>query len=98
MASYSYTYICKHTIIDHNRITCGAVMIGVTDRPGHDLRYAIDPTKLETELGWKPKYTFETGIKQTIQWYLDNKEWWQNIISGEYANYFDKMYGKELAE
>lgn len=70
----------------------------VTDRPGHDLRYAIDPTKLETELGWKPKYTFETGIKQTIQWYLDNKEWWQNIISGEYANYFDKMYGKELAE
>ena len=61
-------------------------------------RYAIDPTKLETELGWKPKYTFETGIKQTIQWYLDNKEWWQNIISGEYANYFDKMYGKELAE
>ena len=70
----------------------------VTDRPGHDLRYAIDPTKLETELGWKPKYTFETGIKQTIQWYLDNKEWWQNIISGEYANYFDKMYGKDLAE
>ena len=70
----------------------------VKDRPGHDRRYAIDPTKIETELGWKPKYTFETGIKQTIQWYLDNKEWWQNIISGEYANYFDKMYGKELAE
>ena len=70
----------------------------VTDRPGHDLRYAIDPTKLETELGWKPKYTFETGIKQTIQWYLDNKEWWQKIISGESANYFDKMYGQELAE
>ena len=70
----------------------------VTDRPGHDLRYAIDPTKLETELGWKPKYTFETGIKQTIQWYLDNKEWWQNIISVEYANYFDKLFGKELAE
>lgn len=68
----------------------------VTDRPGHDLRYAIDPTKLETELGWKPKYTFETGIRQTIQWYLDNREWWENIISGEYAGYFDKMYGKDL--
>ena len=65
----------------------------VTDRPGHDLRYAIDPTKLETELGWKPKYTFETGIKQTIQWYLDNKEWWETIISGEYQNYYEKMYG-----
>ncbi len=68
----------------------------VTDRPGHDLRYAIDPTKLETELGWKPNYTFETGIRQTIQWYLDNREWWENIISGEYAGYFDKMYGKDL--
>ena len=70
----------------------------VTDRPGHDLRYAIDPTKLESELGWKPKYTFETGIRQTIQWYLDNREWWENIISGEYASYFDKMYGKDLTK
>ena len=64
----------------------------VSDRKGHDMRYAIDPTKLETELGWKPKYTFDTGIPMTIQWYLDNKEWWENIISGEYQNYFDKMY------
>ena len=64
----------------------------VTDRKGHDRRYAIDPTKLETELGWKPKYTFDTGIPMTIQWYLDNKEWWENIISGEYQNYFEKMY------
>lgn len=64
----------------------------VEDRKGHDLRYAIDPTKLETELGWKPKYNFDTGIQQTIQWYLDNKEWWQNILSGEYKNYFQKMY------
>lgn len=68
----------------------------VTDRPGHDMRYAIDPAKLEGELGWKPKYTFDTGIQQTIQWYLEHKEWWQNIISGEYKNYFDKMYGKRL--
>ena len=65
----------------------------VTDRPGHDQRYAIDPTKLETELGWKPTYNFDTGIAQTIQWYLDNKEWWQNIISGEYQNYYTKQYG-----
>ena len=68
----------------------------VTDRPGHDMRYAIDPTKLETELGWEPKYNFDTGIAQTIEWYLNNKEWWQNILSGEYANYFDKMYGNRL--
>lgn len=65
----------------------------VTDRLGHDKRYAIDPTKLEN-LGWKPTYTFETGIAQTIQWYLDNKEWWEKIISGEYQNYFEKQYSK----
>ncbi|WP_099361278.1 dTDP-glucose 4,6-dehydratase [Fredinandcohnia onubensis] len=63
----------------------------VTDRLGHDKRYAIDPTKLE-KLGWKPTYTFETGIAQTIQWYLDNKEWWEQIISGEYKQYFEKQY------
>ncbi len=63
----------------------------VKDRLGHDKRYAIDPTKLE-QLGWKPTYTFETGIAQTIQWYLDNKEWWEQIISGEYQNYFEKQY------
>lgn len=68
----------------------------VEDRKGHDRRYAIDPTKLETELGWVPTYNFDTGIKQTIQWYLDNKEWWQHIISGEYQNYFAEMYGKRL--
>ena len=68
----------------------------VTDRPGHDLRYAIDPAKIERELGWKPVYTFDTGIRQTIQWYLENKEWWGNIISGEYANYFENMYGVVL--
>lgn len=68
----------------------------VTDRPGHDMRYAIDPTKLETELGWKPTYNFDTGIAQTIQWYLDNEDWWKNILSGEYANYFEDMYGERL--
>lgn len=68
----------------------------VKDRPGHDLRYAIDATKLHEELGWKPKYTFETGIEQTIKWYLDNQEWWQNIISGEYQEYFKSQYGDRL--
>ena len=68
----------------------------VKDRPGHDRRYAIDPTKIETELGWKPQYVFDTGMKQTIQWYLDNKEWWEHIINGEYTSYFEKMYGERL--
>ncbi|WP_148359267.1 dTDP-glucose 4,6-dehydratase [Peribacillus simplex] len=63
----------------------------VEDRLGHDKRYAIDPTKLE-QLGWRPTYNFETGIAQTIQWYLDNKQWWEQIISGEYQMYFDKQY------
>jgi dTDP-glucose 4,6-dehydratase len=65
----------------------------VKDRPGHDLRYAIDPTKISNELGWRPTTRFEEGIKRTIKWYLDNKEWWQEIISGEYKNYYEKMYG-----
>lgn len=68
----------------------------VTDRPGHDLRYAIDPSKIERELGWKPEHNFETGIHDTIEWYLNNKEWWQHILSGEYANYFEKMYGYRM--
>ncbi|MCG3084237.1 dTDP-glucose 4,6-dehydratase [Anoxybacillus sp. LAT_35] len=68
----------------------------VADRPGHDRRYAIDPTKIMTELGWKPQYTFEKGIAETIQWYIDNQEWWKNIKSGEYMNYYQKQYGDKL--
>lgn len=68
----------------------------VTDRPGHDMRYAIDPVKIHSELGWLPETKFEDGIKKTIDWYLENKAWWQNIISGEYQNYFDKMYSERL--
>lgn len=64
----------------------------VTDRPGHDMRYAIDPTKIHDELGWEPTTKFDDGIKQTIEWYLNNKSWWEKIISGEYQNYYDKMY------
>ena len=65
----------------------------VGDRKGHDMRYAIDPTKIHNELGWLPETKFEDGIKKTIQWYLDNREWWETIISGEYQNYYEKMYG-----
>ena len=68
----------------------------VTDRPGHDRRYAIDPTKIHKELGWLPETKFEDGIKQTVQWYLDNKPWWEHIINGEYQNYYKKMYGDRL--
>jgi dTDP-glucose 4,6-dehydratase len=66
----------------------------VTDRLGHDMRYAINPTKIKNELGWVPLIAFDEGIKKTIKWYLDNKSWWQNIISGEYQDYYEKMYGK----
>lgn len=66
----------------------------VTDRKGHDLRYAIDPTKMEQKLGWKPKYNFDTGITQTIKWYLDNQEWVKHIISGEYLRFMDSNYEK----
>ena len=64
----------------------------VTDRKGHDLRYAIDPTKIETELGWSPKYNFESGIKETIDWYVNHQEWMDDVTSGEYQKYYDKMY------
>lgn len=64
----------------------------VTDRAGHDRRYAIDPTKIHRELGWLPQTTFEDGIRRTIDWYLTHKEWWERIISGEYQNYYAKMY------
>ena len=64
----------------------------VTDRPGHDLRYAIDSTKLKTELGWEPSLQFEEGIEKTVRWYLDHQEWMDNITSGEYEKYYDDMY------
>lgn len=59
----------------------------VKDRPGHDVRYAIDASKIERELGWKPQETFETGLKKTVQWYLDNQAWWQAILDGRYRTY-----------
>ena len=64
----------------------------VTDRKGHDLRYAIDPTKIKNELGWEPDTMFDDGIVKTVNWYLENRDWWENIVSGEYQNYYEKMY------
>lgn len=78
--------ICKHLGKSEDLITY------VTDRKGHDLRYAIDPSKIIRDLGWCPETKFEDGIKKTIQWYLEHQEWWRDIISGEYQNYYKKMY------
>ncbi len=66
----------------------------VKDRPGHDLRYAIDASKIENELGWYPSVTFEQGLEKTIDWYLNNKEWLSNVISGEYQEYYNNQYNK----
>ncbi len=90
--------------IDIVKIICEALgkpeslITHVTDRKGHDMRYAIDPAKIHGELGWLPETMFKEGIQKTIQWYLDNKEWWERIISGEYQNYYDSMYGKRLQD
>lgn len=65
----------------------------VGDRKGHDLRYAIDPSKIHGELGWLPETKFDDGIRQTMDWYLNNEKWWKNIISGDYVKYYEKMYG-----
>ena len=90
--------------IDIVKIICKALdkpeslITHVTDRKGHDMRYAIDPAKIHAELGWLPETMFKDGIQKTIEWYLNNKEWWDRIISGEYQNYFDAMYGERLKE
>ena len=67
----------------------------VTDRKGHDQRYAIDPAKIHRDLGWLPETKFADGIKKTIKWYLDNQDWWKDIIAGDYQNYYEEMYGKK---
>ena len=64
----------------------------VKDRPGHDRRYAIDATKLEKELGWKPAETFESGIRKTVMWYLEHQDWVEHVLSGEYQNWLEKHY------
>lgn len=80
--------ICKELGKPESRI------IFVTGRKGHDMRYAIDPTKIHNELGWLPETKFEVGIKKTIKWYLEHRDWWEEIVSGEYQKYYEKMYGK----
>ena len=65
----------------------------MTDRKGHDLRYGIDAGKLRQELGWRPAVSFDEGLRQTIRWYLEHRSWWENIVSGEYRDYYEKMYG-----
>ena len=85
--------------IDIVRLICRALgkpeslITYVTDRKGHDMRYAIDPSKIHSELGWLPETRFEDGIERTIAWYLSNQDWWKTIISGEYQDYYAKMYG-----
>lgn len=85
--------------IDIVKIICKALdkpeslITHVGDRKGHDMRYAIDPEKIHKELGWLPETKFKDGIRKTIKWYLDNEDWWRPIISGEYKNYYNKMYG-----
>lgn len=69
----------------------------VADRKGHDRRYAIDPTKIRRELGWEPTTKFEDGIRETVEWYLANRKWWENIISGEYQDYYERRYGNPSA-
>ena len=71
----------------------GSLITYVKDRAGHDMRYAIDPSKARSELGWEPTTSFDEGIKQTIKWYLDNRSWWENIINGDYQKYYTRMYG-----
>jgi dTDP-glucose 4,6-dehydratase len=66
----------------------------VKDRPGHDRRYAIDATKINKELGWKPSVTFEEGLKQTIDWYFENKDWLKHVTSGAYQHYYEEQYAK----
>lgn len=73
-----------------------SLIVHIADRKGHDMRYAIDPAKIHSELGWLPETRFEDGIKKTIQWYVDNRRWWENIINGEYQNYYARYYGHEL--
>ena len=77
------------TLLMHKITKC------VTDRPGHERRYAIDVSKINRELGWKPLESFETGIRKTIQWYLDNQDWVRNVTSGDYKNWIEKNYSKE---
>ena len=79
-------------ILERDEGTSNKLITYVTDRAGHDLRYAIDSTKLKNELGWEPSLQFEEGIEKTVKWYLDNKNWMDRVTSGDYKEYYKKMY------
>ena len=79
-------------ILGRDEGTSDKLITYVTDRAGHDLRYAIDSTKLKNELGWEPSIQFEEGIEKTVKWYLENKDWMDNVTSGDYQEYYKKMY------
>lgn len=81
--------------LDRNAGESAELISYVTDRAGHDMRYAIDATKLDKELGWKPSITFEEGLRQTVKWYLTNQEWVNEVISGDYQEYYNAMYGNK---
>ncbi|MBF6640272.1 dTDP-glucose 4,6-dehydratase [Flavobacterium sp. J49] len=86
--------LCQKMDVKLNRVsgTSEKLITYVKDRPGHDLRYAIDASKINTELGWRPSVTFEEGLEKTIDWFLANEEWLENVTSGEYAKYYEKQY------
>jgi len=88
-------YLCEVVDKKLGRVpgTSKQLITFVTDRPGHDMRYAIDATKLEKELGWKPSVTFEQGLETTVEWYLNNTAWMDKITSGDYRNYYKEHYG-----
>lgn len=89
-------YLCKVMDQKLNRATGESeqLLTYVTDRAGHDMRYAIDASKLEKELGWKPSITFEKGLELTVDWYLNNSEWMEQVTSGNYQTYYQSMYDK----
>jgi dTDP-glucose 4,6-dehydratase len=88
------TLLCKimDEKLDRDAGTSEQLISYVKDRPGHDLRYAIDASKINKELGWKPSVTFEEGLEKTVNWYLNNEGWLANVTSGAYASYYDKQY------
>ena len=87
--------MCKQMdeILENEEGTSEQLITYVKDRPGHDKRYAIDATKLKNELGWEPSLQFEEGLRKTIQWYMNNKEWIDNVTSGDYKKYYSEQYG-----
>ena len=92
------THICDRLdALAPGKSSYGEQIQFVKDRPGHDRRYAIDSSKIQGELGWRPAHPFETGIEKTIQWYLDNRAWCERVRSGEYRQYYDNQYGERMA-